>query len=156
MILWKHFLRLCFTPPYTVSKRLLQPLGPWFTQDFDSWDWWFSHSTDLLFNSIHLGWSQWYRNASPYQPHRFRCSPESLLVLPPDSIQVTVCHAPRHLHAVILHFSPIPLPTAAIGGPPIVPFPNLRSILDALPPSQQWAFDFVDLPANLPSIITAI
>ena len=66
MLVWKHFLRVCFTTPYTVSKHLLHPLGPWFDQATDSWEWWFSLSTNSLYKLKKPGWSTWHHHTSPY------------------------------------------------------------------------------------------
>ena len=75
---------------------------------------------------------------------------------PMRSIQVSVHHATRHILAVIIHFSPLLPPQNADTKPAITPLPNLQFILDMLPPSQKWAFDYVDNPLNLHFIISAI
>ena len=68
LIVWKHFLRLCFTAPHTFTKQLIQPLGHKFTHSPNSWEWWFSPSTDSLYRWTNSQWSIWNHHSSPYRP----------------------------------------------------------------------------------------
>ena len=76
--------------------------------------------------------------------------------MPTDSVCITVCHTPRHQHAIILHFStsattelPHPLNTTPATH-------DLHYTFTHLLPTQQWAFDFIDLPLDIPPLLTTI
>ena len=57
---------------------------------------------------------------------------------------------------MILHFSLLLPPANANPDPPVTTLPTLQILLDMLTPSQKWAFDYVDIPLNLHSIISVI
>ena len=144
LALWKHFLHLCFLHPHTFTKCLLQPLGPWKHNTHLSWDWWFSPFTDLLYQWSPPHWSSWTRHSSQYCYHCFHLLTNETTNLPNDLIRVTVRHAPHHRHALIIHFSTQFLSDPPSSPNPIPSAPNLHHILTHLPPSQHWAFNFID------------
>ncbi len=132
-ITWQNALKDCFLIPQARHNRLLQPLGPWSTQDDEQWIWWYSPSQNHLWEKTLDSWHVWQRNGQGTLLRPAYDSPQDADTDPPDDL----CRASIHRRgATMISKSSHSLQVPPV--PPIVDY-SLSAELEKLPHDAHWA-----------------
>ena len=136
--LWTNALQQCLLPPHAHHRRLLQPLGPWLPTSDKCWEWWYSPTSNCLYQQVQQQWIHWPSAPTHRQQNRFQSSNNHGNDPPDDAVRATVYQQHNSQYAILLNIGHQDLPPAE--PPPAL----LATRIATLPPEKSWAIDFIE------------
>ena len=147
---WRKALKTLMLP-HARHRKLAQPLGAWHKRWDEDWVWWFSPSTNNVYQHQDSRWTLWIPNARHYLPSNALPCP-----VPRDIVRVDVSKSRLQNYVTLqrseTHFPglhPNSLLDEGAKG-------NVYDILQDLPSSLQWAVYRSSIPNNGAVIAEAI